>query len=181
MWKSAGRAPSLRIVTWHLPYNWGKRMEKPQSGYFMFYWFFYHCVYGWMFCTLLFNSVSYTVCILIVMFMYSCCYISSVLYILFSTCQLAFFGYPEWVFSVLFLQLQGKYQGLTRKYRARPALFPINKLYCSMYCLWRMCCSMYCLCVNVYCTTATACQPNCSKQIHISYPIISKAVDTDRE
>ena len=25
-----------------------------------------------------------------------------------------------------------------------------------------LCCSVYCLCVNVYCTTATACQPNCS-------------------
>jgi hypothetical protein len=24
---------------------------------------------------------------------------------------------------------------------------------------------MYCLCVNVYCTTATGCQPNCSQQI----------------
>ena len=25
-----------------------------------------------------------------------------------------------------------------------------------------LCCSVYCLCVNVYCTTATGCQPNCS-------------------
>jgi hypothetical protein len=25
----------------------------------------------------------------------------------------------------------------------------------------QLCCSMYCLCVNVYCATATACQPNC--------------------
>jgi len=25
---------------------------------------------------------------------------------------------------------------------------------------------MYCLCVNVYCTTATGCQPNCSQQIY---------------
>jgi len=25
-----------------------------------------------------------------------------------------------------------------------------------------LCCFMYCLCVNVYCTTATGCQPNCS-------------------
>jgi len=31
-WKSAGRAPSLRGISWHLPYNWRKRMEKPQSG-----------------------------------------------------------------------------------------------------------------------------------------------------
>jgi len=30
--KSADRAPSLRGITWHLPYNWGKNTEKPQSG-----------------------------------------------------------------------------------------------------------------------------------------------------
>ena len=29
-----------------------------------------------------------------------------------------------------------------------------------------LCCPVYCLCVNVYCTTATGCQPNCSYQIH---------------
>jgi len=38
-----------------------------------------------------------------------------------------------------------------------------------MYCLCRLCCSMYCLCVNVYCTTATGCQPNCSYIYHIIY------------
>jgi len=32
MWKSAGRAPSLRVLPWHLPYNWGKSTWKPQSG-----------------------------------------------------------------------------------------------------------------------------------------------------
>jgi len=32
-----------------------------------------------------------------------------------------------------------------------------------------LCCSVYCSCVNVYCTTTTGCQPNCSFQIyHIS-------------
>jgi hypothetical protein len=29
---SAVHAPSLRVLPWHLPYNWGKSMEKPQSG-----------------------------------------------------------------------------------------------------------------------------------------------------
>ena len=33
MWKSAGRVPSLRVLPWHLPYNWGKSAEKPQSGW----------------------------------------------------------------------------------------------------------------------------------------------------
>jgi len=27
-----GRAPSLQVVPLHLPYNWTKSMEKPQSG-----------------------------------------------------------------------------------------------------------------------------------------------------
>ena len=31
-WKSAGRAPSWLVIPWHLPYNRGKSMEKPQSG-----------------------------------------------------------------------------------------------------------------------------------------------------
>jgi len=31
--KSAGRAVSLRGIPWHLPYNWGKSTEKPQSGW----------------------------------------------------------------------------------------------------------------------------------------------------
>jgi len=29
--KNAGRAPSLRVIPWHLPYNWGKSTEKPES------------------------------------------------------------------------------------------------------------------------------------------------------
>jgi hypothetical protein len=34
---------------------------------------------------------------------------------------------------------------------------------------------MYCLCVNVYCTTATGCQPNCSWQIYhiITYHMVN--------
>jgi hypothetical protein len=28
--KNAVRAPSLRVITWHLPYNWGKKTKKPQ-------------------------------------------------------------------------------------------------------------------------------------------------------
>jgi len=30
--KSVDRVPSFRDIPWHLPYNWGKSMEKPQSG-----------------------------------------------------------------------------------------------------------------------------------------------------
>jgi hypothetical protein len=28
MWKSAGRASSLRVLRWHLPYNWGKSTKN---------------------------------------------------------------------------------------------------------------------------------------------------------
>ena len=31
--KCADHATSLRGIPWHLPYNWGKSMEKPQSGW----------------------------------------------------------------------------------------------------------------------------------------------------
>ena len=36
-----------------------------------------------------------------------------------------------------------------------------------------LCRSVYCLCVNVYCTTATGCQPKCSYQ-NISCHIVIK-------
>jgi hypothetical protein len=39
------------------------------------------------------------------LFMYSYRYVCSVLYILFSSCQLAFSDYPDWGFSMLFPQL----------------------------------------------------------------------------
>jgi hypothetical protein len=30
-WKSAGRAPSLRVIPWHFPYNWGKSCVSVSS------------------------------------------------------------------------------------------------------------------------------------------------------
>jgi len=50
-----------------------------------------------------------------------------------------------------------------------------------MYCLCRLCCSVSCLCVNVYCTTATRCQPNCSQKIYyiiIYIPIVEDELTT---
>ena len=44
-------------------------------------------------------------------------------------------------------------------------VFLLLCMFCSRYCV-SLCCSVYCLCVNVYCTTATRCQPSCSYQIY---------------
>jgi hypothetical protein len=65
--------------------------------------FFYRCVYGCMFCVLLFSSVSYVlllfVCSVLYILFSSVSYVlllfvCSVLYILFSSCQMAFSEYP---------------------------------------------------------------------------------------
>ena len=53
------------------------------------------------------------------------------------------------------------------RYCAVLSLFMLFCCYCLvlflfvLFCYY-LCCSMYCLCVNVYCTTATGCLPNCS-------------------
>ena len=54
------------------------------------------------------------------------------------------YGYPDWGFSMLFPQLQGKCQGKTRKDGARPTLFLIFVLF---YLLYVLCRSLYRLCV----------------------------------
>jgi hypothetical protein len=75
--------------------------------------YIYTCLCIFILFMLSFNFVSYVflflcLCILIV-------YVCSVLYILFSSCQLALFGYPGWGFPVLFPQLLSKCHGTTRK------------------------------------------------------------------
>ena len=67
---------------------------------------------------------------------------------------------PDWGFSVLFPQLWGKCQGITRKDGARPALF--QTFFVLFYVLFVLCRSVHSLCVNVYCTTATGWLPDCS-------------------
>jgi hypothetical protein len=81
----------------------------------------FFCVYGSTWLYVLYAFVYFcTLYILIIMVMYSYSYACSVLY-------------PDWGFSVLFPQLYGKCQGIPRKERARPALFLISELCCSMY------------------------------------------------
>ena len=45
------------------------------------------------------------------------------------------------------------------------AIFLLLFMFRSSYCV-SLCCSVYCLCVNVYCVTATGCQPNFSYEIY---------------
>jgi len=54
-------------------------------------------------------------------------------------------------------------------------LFLLFFIFCSVYSV-SLCCSVYYLCVNVYCTAATECQPNCSEK-YISTSIESIVVD----
>ena len=58
-------------------------------------------------------------------------------------------------------------------------IFIVMFMYCYcyvcsvLYILFSLCCSVYCLYVNVYCTTATGCQPIAVNKYIISYHFIS--------
>jgi len=108
------------------------------------------------------------------MFMYSYCYVCSVLYILFSSWQLAFSDYPDWGFSMLFPQLSGKCQGKTRKDGARTAIILISELCCSMYCFVSIvfCVLFVCKCVLYYCHRLSTQLQLTNISYHISHHII---------
>ena len=106
------------------------------------------------------------------MYFYCYAYIFLLYVYVSSSCQLALLGYPDWGFSVLFPQLQGKCQGKIHKDRARPAVFHnfcvvLNFLLFNA--LFVLCRSVYCLCVNVYCTTATGWLPTAINKYIINH------------
>jgi hypothetical protein len=71
-------------------------------------------------------------------------------------------SFPWLRFSPYFFLSLRQMPEYTSQRRALSALFLTSELCCAMYCFCRLCCSMYSLRVNVYCTTATGWQPNCS-------------------
>jgi hypothetical protein len=113
------------------------------------------------------------------------------------------YDYPDWGFSVLFPQLQDKWQGDARKDGARPALFLIfccsmHFLCCSMhfcvalcifvllyaFCMllyvFVLCCSMWCLFCDVPCIVCvymcTEQLPPCGYSIAVKYIISHKYI-----
>ena len=71
-----------------------------------------------------------------------------------SSCQLALFGYPDWNFSVLFPQLQGKCQGKTAKTGHGPdisKIFVLFYTYTYIVCFVSFCVLFVCKYVLYYC------------------------------
>jgi len=123
------RWPEFRVeISFHKSkYYFGCHLLFHLSHCFMFFWFhFFITVYMFVsFCMFLFKFVNY-ILLLLCLCILTVCVLCSVWSVF--TCQLAPFGYPDWDFSVLFFQLWGKCQGITRKDGARSALFPISLL-----------------------------------------------------
>jgi len=77
------------------------------------------------------------------MFMYSYCYVCSVLYILFSSCQLAFSGYPDWGLFRAFSSIVRQMPGYNSQRRGTARTLPkLTVLFCVLF---------VCKCVLYYC------------------------------
>jgi hypothetical protein len=113
--------------------------------FFLFYFFIYH-IFSYSFRSIVCHCI------------YGCmfCGFCLILYIMYSYYVYVFFCYV-YVFLLLCLCNIFVY------------VFLLLCMFRSVYSV-SLCCSVYCWCVNVYCTAATVCQPNCSYQI---YHIIS--------
>jgi len=58
-------------------------------------------------------------------------------------------------------QLKEKFNFVNYVFSCYVYVFLLLYMFCSVYSV-SLCCPVYCLCANVYCTTATGCQNNCS-------------------
>jgi hypothetical protein len=111
--------------------------------------------------------------ILIVMYVPFCVFCLIVLFCVLFVCKCvlyychrdirALFDYPNWGFSMHFPSVVRQMPGYNsqRQVMAHTSqIFIFFLLLCMFHSLY----SVYCLCVNVYCTTATGCQPNYRKK-----------------
>jgi len=98
-WKSAGRAPSLRVIPWLLPYNWGKSSQGSISLGVWICWVL-PCLVA------VGDGDSFIVCLCThCMFMYSL-YVYVLIVCLCTHSHCMFMSdYPDWGFSVLFPHL----------------------------------------------------------------------------
>ena len=96
--------------------------------------------------------------------MYFYCYVSY--YMFMSYCMFMYLHRASWhssatlteVFPCFFLSCKAN----SRVKPAKMRHCPHSSIFVLFYVLFVLCRSVYCLSVNVYCTTATGCQPNCS-------------------
>jgi len=133
--------------------------------------FFYHCIHCCMFCLILY--IMYFYCYVYV-FLLLCMFRSvySVFVVSTGTLRLPWLKFSR-AFSSVVRQMPGNNSQRWGMARTLPILrgqFIVNfsltnlgsnpRKPSNQSC--KLCCSMYCLCVNVYYTTATGCQLNCS-------------------
>ena len=108
----------------------------------MFFWFYFLSLYIWLY--VLYTFVQFRkLCILIVTFMYSHCYVCSVLYILFSSCQLALFGYLWLRYFRAFSSVKRQMPGYNSQRQGTARTLPkLIVLFCILF---------VCKCVLYYC------------------------------
>ena len=123
-----------------------------------------------MFCMLLFNFVNNVflllcLCIFIVMFMYFYCYVYLFLFLCLCIFIVMFIYFYFYVYVFLLLCLF-IFMFMFMYFYCYVFYFYVYifLLLCMLYSVYSvsLCCSVYCLCVNVYSTAATGCEPKCS-------------------
>jgi energy-coupling factor transporter transmembrane protein EcfT len=129
-------------------------------------------------CLLSFLHFSVTLSYSLLLFFFCVLYCSLYLYCNVSACDVSaatITGFFYRDFASVVRQISG--YNSQRRGTTRTSQISFKFFYCYVCSYFLLLCtrmfrsvySVYCLCVNVYCTTATGCQPNCSYISYISY------------